>query len=1170
MLIKELFEKDISRPINGVVQVGEDTDGIIEKEVEEYVITKELKKHFLTFFNYYSDAFDRPTADIGVWISGFFGSGKSHFLKMLSYILENKKIKGIGTVERFREKFKDDSTSFMDIDKSTRNKTETILFDIGVEGSINKDETVVLRVFAKMFFKHLGFYGDNLEVALLEYYIDRQGKTEQFRSAFERIKGKPWLEMRKVFRFNRTPIVKTLVETLDISESDAMAWFDSKTKTEYSVARFVDDVKSYVDKQPKDYRLLFMVDEVGQYVGSDVGRLLNLQSILEQLGSECNGKVWVVCTGQEAVDELIKVQMDAFSRIQARFKTRLSLSSSSADEVIQERILKKKSEMVTLLENVYSKNESVLRNLFSFTANTRTDIKGFTSMGDYVADYPFVPYQFTLIQKVYTEIRRHGNAGFNMSDGARSMLAGFQESAKQVKDDDEFTLVPFYCFYDTVHSSLDDTIRRVIERCVKAAENKDGIEPQDVNVLKTLYLTRYIDADIKSNLNNIVILMADRISVDKVTLREKVMASLDRLLKENYIGKNGETYNFLTDEEQDIQRDISNTMVDSATIVQKIYNIIFGDIYTSKKYTFGKNNFPFDQAVDSNESGNGYGMKLKFLTSAVDKTEKSELRLRNESHNQAIVVLSDDYKYFENLEKSTRIRKYVQQHSSSQTAKSVKEIIRGHQEEASNLEKEATSLISQAIENADFYVSGEKLDKSSGDAKTKIDHALNYLVTNVYKKLDLVNYHVESDSEILELLHGGQGTITGTKLNREAAADVEEYLEMQTVKRMPTSMADIQSRYRAVPYGWQEIEIAYVVAMLIHNQKVTIKYGGETIQPNNPKLVDMLRKKTEIGKTSISKRQEIPTYTVNAVRAFLRDYFDEMNVPTDDDGLVAYIKIKFEDRRKVYSNFLTRYADCKYPDYNIVFNAVELIDNVLSQVKDNIALCNKVKELSNALLDSKEDMEAVESFFKNQVTLFDTAIKLVKDLRDEEDYISHDEEAEAALCKIRTIIMVDNGKYDYRRIPELNALIATVNAGHDKLLEKKREEIFEYVRQCLEAIHTADKYGLHKDAVGIADNYYEKQEEKIKQARSLAILDGFVMPMLQYKDETVKNIEAMEKPPVAPTSSAQPKKVYKQVIRSVVFPAKVLESEDEIDEYVEQMRKNLKSLLQNSDGINIK
>ena len=245
MIIRDMFAEDINRQINGVIKVDQDTADVIEQEVREYVITKELKKHFISFFDYYSDAFGKPTADIGVWISGFFGSGKSHFLKMLSYILENKSINGIPTVEKFRQKFADDPATFMLIDRSTRGKTETILFNIDIEGSINKNNTAVLRVFAKMFYSHLGFYGENLKVAMLEQYIDQIGKTEEFRRVFEEKKGKPWVEQRKAFAFNGKYIVPTLMEVLDMSEEDAKHWFKDKASEDFSIAQLVEDIKAY-------------------------------------------------------------------------------------------------------------------------------------------------------------------------------------------------------------------------------------------------------------------------------------------------------------------------------------------------------------------------------------------------------------------------------------------------------------------------------------------------------------------------------------------------------------------------------------------------------------------------------------------------------------------------------------------------------------------------------------------------------------------------------------------------------------------------------------------------------------------------------------------------------------------------------------------------------------
>ncbi len=1179
MRIRDMFLEDINRKINGVIKVDQSGDDIIYDEIREYVITNELKRHFMSFFNYYSDAFREPTAEMGVWISGFFGSGKSHFLKMLSYLLENREVKGVKTVEQFRSKFEDDPATFMMIDRATRGKTETILFNIDVEGSINKDKTAVLRVFAKMFYNHLGYYGDNLKLAMLEHYIHQQGKTRAFHEAFQKQSQENWREVRKAFAFKGKQMVSALTDAMVMSEADAQAWFYDKSPIEFSIARLVDDIKEYIAQQPKDYRLLFMVDEAGQYVGTDTDMLLNMQSLTEKLGSECQGKVWVVCTGQEAIDEIIKVRADEFSRIQARFKTRLSLSSSSVDEVIQKRILKKKPEVTPELEKLYDSSESVLRNLFSFT-DSMLDIKGYAGSDEFTTNYPFVPYQFIIMQKVFAEIRKHGNAGKHLSGGERSMLSGFQEAAQKMQDSNEYALVPFFRFYDTVHSFLDGSIRRVIERCQKAADSGDGIEAQDVDVLKLLYLVRYVD-DVKANLDNIVILMADNIRTDKIAKRASIAATLNRLMSQNYIARTGDAYNFLTDEEQDIQREIKNTPVDTAAIVERIGHMIYGDIYTSKKYRYGKYDFPFDQMVDGTAIGvlTG-GMRLRFLTVATDAPMKSDFRLVGETKGKEAAVVLADTPYYESLENAMKIRKFIKQSNIHKMPKSMQDIINDQNEEANSFEQAALAELKRAINEAVIFADGEKLDFKGGDAKNKVDKALEYLVSHVYSELDLVDWNAETDADILAVLNGNaqDALAYGMTRNQEAANRMFEYLEIQDNKKLPTSMADIQSRYNTIPYGWREIDIAAVAAKLIFEQRVTVKYAGMTIQPDNPKLPDMLRKKSEIGKTSISKRHVLSLQKLKAARGFLREYFDIMDVPDDEDGLIKFIVDRFQGTKQHYTELLAHYQRNKYPDRHLVDTALSLAEEVLSQQKDNEALVTRLLAKQNALEDNKEDLANVEAFFATQVDTFDRAVRYEQALYVDLDYIAKDEEAKKALNTLRAIITLPaSGQYNYKRIPELNALMDTVSASHDRMLLKKREELLEVVRQCMAEVHQLAGYdGNLKNQVTKADYYYAERKEKIAQTDSLALLDGMMPPMWAYKDEVLQTMETLTQPPKPEKKdredAAEPpkNKLIKPVYRQSIFPARRLETEDAVNEYVEQMRKQLLAYMLGSDGIELK
>lgn len=98
-----------------------------------------------------------------------------------------------------------------------------------------------------------------------------------------------------------------------MNEVTAQHWFDGTETADISIAQLVDEIKAYVDTKPKGFRLLFMIDEAGQYIGTNTSMLLNLQSLIEKLGSVCRGQVWIVATGQEALDEMIKVRTDEFS-----------------------------------------------------------------------------------------------------------------------------------------------------------------------------------------------------------------------------------------------------------------------------------------------------------------------------------------------------------------------------------------------------------------------------------------------------------------------------------------------------------------------------------------------------------------------------------------------------------------------------------------------------------------------------------------------------------------------------------------------------------------------------------------------------------------------------------------------------------------------------------------
>lgn len=451
MRIHDMFERDIDRSINGVIKIDQNSDEIIQQELEEYVVTRELRRHFSTFYDAYERALDVPTDKIGVWISGFFGSGKSHFLKMLSYLLSNRVVNGKHTLDYIEPRFEDPMLAAKAV-RAASVPTETILFNIDMKGS-GKDESAVVRTFYRVFYENQGFYGANLKLARLESLIELEGKTEAFRAAYEQASGHPWLEWRNTFLSKSEPLIEALAACGFQTREEAERWYDSTEDEDLSIDTLTNEIRAYAERRAREhdgqFRLLFMVDEVGQYIGGDTSLMLNLQSIVEGIASKCAGRVWVIVTGQEAIDEITSVASDDFSKIQGRFNTRLSLSSSDAGEVIKRRVLAKTPDATQLLTMKYQENAAVLGNLFAFNGDAKADLGGFSSGEDFAETFPFVNYQFTLLQNVMNELRKQGHSGKHLSSGERSMLSGFQEAAQSVEDLDENALVPFWRFYDS-------------------------------------------------------------------------------------------------------------------------------------------------------------------------------------------------------------------------------------------------------------------------------------------------------------------------------------------------------------------------------------------------------------------------------------------------------------------------------------------------------------------------------------------------------------------------------------------------------------------------------------------------------------------------------------------------------------------------------------------------
>ena len=784
MIIKNMFSKPIDRDIKGVIKVGQDDDANIKQELEEYVVTRELQKHFSDFFSSYKRGIIGNTDKMGVWISGFFGSGKSHFLKILSYLLENKEVGGKKAIDYFVDDNKiADQMVLADMKLAGTIPTDVVLFNIDSKSEVNgkQSKEAIVSVLQNVFNEMQGFSGSNPFLADLERKLTEEGKYDLFKEKFEDSFGSTWEESRSDFDFIQDDVVEVLDGINFMSIEAGRNWCEKATgEYAYKVEDFARLVKKYLDKKESDHHIVFLIDEIGQYIGDDSKLMLNLQTVTEDLGTACGGKAWIIVTSQQDIDSITKTKGNDFSKIQGRFDTRLSLSSANVDEVIKKRILEKNEAGKQTLTLLYDDKATVIKNLILF--NDGVEKKLYSDRENFADIYPFIPYQFNLLGSVLTSIRTHGASGKHLAEGERSMLALFKESAVKVMNDEPGTIVPFNMFYDALEQFLDHSHKGVISRALDNEYLNPNHEKEcfDVNVLKTLFMIKYVK-EIKANIENITSLMVSNVNDDRMALAQQVEDALKRLVRQTLVQKNGDIYVFLTDEEQEINRAIESQNVDSGEVIAKVSEMIFDGLYDEKKYRYpafnGRYAFAFNQVVDDKpyKANQNNDITLKILTPNSDeRADETTMRILSGQSSCVLVVLPDDRTFLDEIRSALQIEKFIRFDATNAVTQfeSIKEAKKVEMRERNGAAK---LFLSESLKNAEIYVNGDKIQSGAKEIASKINDALGKLVSTVYHKLSYIDTAMsESDIRTLFKNNGQQLTLAGTNTVKRTSIKVDD------------------------------------------------------------------------------------------------------------------------------------------------------------------------------------------------------------------------------------------------------------------------------------------------------------------------------------------------------------------------------------------------------------
>lgn len=1213
MRIQEMFKKSITRDIQGVVIAGQGEKTNIATELEEYVVTPELQRHFADFFSAYAKGINGNTTKMGVWISGFFGSGKSHLLKILSYILDNEVIGDKHAIDFFIDDKKiSDPMVLADMKLAANTPSDVIIFNIDAksesDGKSNKD--AIVNVFLKVFNNSLGFCGAIPYIADLERKLTEDGKYEEFKASYQKVTAHDWYEERHEFLSKQDRVVNALVDMGYMSEKAAWNWCDAAIGDyQISIEDFAKRVKAYIDSMGNNHHVVFLVDEIGQYIGDDSKLMLNLQTVTEELGRECMGKAWVIVTSQQDIDSITKVKGNDFSKIQGRFDTRLSLSSANVDTVIKKRILDKNETAAQTLRLLYEQKSTIIKNLIVF--NDGVEKKLYANDRDFAEVYPFIPYQFNLLASVLTSIRTHGASGKHLSEGERSMLALFKESAEAIKEKEVGAIVPFHRFYDALENFLDHSHKGVI---MKAYDN-NYINPDHkesdvftINVLKALFMIKYV-LEIESNIDNIVSLMVENIDDDRITIKEKVEESLKVLTRQMLVQKNGSLYVFLTDEEQEINREIDSQNVEMAEVINKVSEMIFEDIFTDKKYRYptfnGRYSFGFNQAVDDRpyKSGQGYDFGLRILTPWYEGgNDDTTLRMMSGQGREVLVVLPNDAAFLDEIRQYLKIEKFLRLNTSTQLAKyeTIKEAKRVEMRERN---ANAKLYLTESLKEATIYVNGDTVRTSAKEVTGRISESIGRLVQIVYNKLSYIDVAC-GEAEIRKMFHSTNQLTLGlegtTEPNTHALDDVLAFIAQNTHMHMKTSMKTIKDRFMKAPYGFVEDDVHWLVARLFKRGDLAFTVNGASVNQNNKteeELISFITKKTFVEKLLMEERVRVNEKDKKAVRDVMKEVFGTSGVAEDEDSIMKNFQRYAQNTINEILRLEPQYQRYTFPGKKALETGKRIMQSVL-QIQSPLEFFQYVSKNREDYYDFTEDYEPVKAFFNGeQQQIFTRALDILAIYDDSKTYIV-DEELEKVVHEMRQITGQEK---PYQNIPKLPELRKSFMEVYMQILTREEKPVIDSIDQAqtrvLEVLNTKEYAGekrsryidlfreIHDGAehcnnVSTLRSFVDKAEAL--KIRLLNEMDAMDRRIAEQKAEAARKVaeeaarKAKEEGKTLPDRVADPevtyyvKKTKNVTIKNMTHASSWrLESADDVEQVLSALRKSLLTELETNDIVNV-
>jgi hypothetical protein len=568
--VRSVIGRDLDRKIEEIVKVNQDDVETVANEITEYVATDHINREYRDLFGAIAEGPARPTEGVGIWVSGFFGSGKSSFAKNLGYALRNSDVLGTPAGRLLAEQLDDPEITRL-IDFITHQvSTTVVMFDVTSERSVRTNNERIAEIVYNILLREFG-YPEDWTLAELEITLETEGRLPEFVQRIAARYGNgsgegPAAVWRAIAKragaLNRASAVLHEMDPATYPSADTWALAVRGAEPRLDVAQIVSRTFDLMGRRRPGQALAIVIDEVGQYVGRSSEKIEDLRALVEQFGKESANRVkrhqfpapvWIVVTSQEKLDEVISALDEGrnlLPKLQDRFHHRVDLVPSDIREVATKRVLSKTPEGTEALRQLFAEHGGRLESYTEFERSTRrTDLTQET----FAQFYPFLPHFIDLSIDIVTGLRARasnfrqtGAANRTIIKQAHEMLIG----EPRLADAPLGTLVTLDKVYDLVRHSagLDHNHKLELDR-IRQEFGDDSWEERVTKALALLELVRNLPRTDK----NIAAVLYDRLGAESPL--PHVRSALENLSRGQYARDTDEGWKLQTAEEKQWDRE---------------------------------------------------------------------------------------------------------------------------------------------------------------------------------------------------------------------------------------------------------------------------------------------------------------------------------------------------------------------------------------------------------------------------------------------------------------------------------------------------------------------------------------------------------------------------------------------------------------------------------------